>query len=242
MAHNGKTISVGQLMWRVLKQPLLKDLTYEEAAEYVLECIRLIGAPLTYTNKVTDPPLQLISYKVEIPCDLIDIRGIRYLGYNGCQDGVAMREATNLYHKSITEQGNEVELAREYTYTLDKGIIFTSREEGYIEISYRGFMLDEEGFPLIPDDEDTKLAIEYYIMFRYLEQLWSMGKITDKVFQYYDQKKCWYMGAANTSLQMPSIDKMESMMNSLNRLIINDKAHETFYKNFGEKEYLKRNI
>ena len=68
-----------------------------------------------------------------------------------------------------------------------------------------------------------------------------MGKITDKVFQYYDQKKCWYMRAANTDLQMPTIDKMESMMNSINKLLINDKAHESFYKSFGAKEYIKDN-
>ena len=30
------------------------------------------------------------------------------------------------------------------------------------------------------------------------------------------------------------------MMNALNRIIINDQAHENFYKKFGEKQYIKR--
>ncbi len=240
MAHNGQMIGMGEILWRVLRQPLLKDLKYEEAAEYALECIPLLGAPMALVEKVTDP-IPIESFKSPLPCSLVQIRGVRYLGLDGCQDPIAMREATNLYHRSQNELNNEHELVREYTYSIQNGIIFTSREEGFIEISYRAIATDENEFPLIPNTEKVKLALEYYIMFRYLEQLFSVGKITDKVFQYYEQKKCWYMGAANTDLQMPTIDKMESMMNAINRLIINDKAHESFYKNFGMKEYIKDN-
>lgn len=240
MAHNGQMIGMGEILWRVLRQPLLKDLKYEEAAEYALECIPLLGAPMAFIEKVSKP-LLISSFKTELPCDLLQIRGVRYLGIDGCQDPIAMREATNLYHRSENELNKENELVREYTYSVQKGILFASREEGFIEISYRAIATDENEFPLIPNNEDVKLALEYYIMFRFLEQLWSMGKITDKVFQYYDQKKCWYMGAANTDLQMPTTDKMESIMNSINRLIINDRAHESFYKNFGQKEYIKDN-
>ena len=241
MAHNGQMISMGEILWRVLRQPLLKDLRYEEAAEYALECIPLLGSPMALIEHVTNPPLELNSFKTEIPCNLIEIRGVRYLGLDGCQEPIAMREATNLYHHSENELNSENELIREFTYSLQNGILFASRENGYIEISYRAIATDENDFPLIPNNEKVKLALEYYIMFRYLEQLFSVGKITDKVFQYYDQKKCWYMGAANTSLQMPSIDKMESMMNAINRLIINDRTHESFYKNFGQREYIKDN-
>jgi len=76
---------MGEILWRVLRQPLLKDLTYEQAAEYALECIPLIGAPMALVEKVSKP-LMLNSYKTELPCDLTQIRGVRYLGIDACQD------------------------------------------------------------------------------------------------------------------------------------------------------------
>ena len=111
MAHNGQMISMGEILWRVLKQPLLKDLKYEEAAEYALECIPLIGAPMALVEKVSEP-LLLTSFKTELPCNLIQIRGVRYLGLDGCSDPIAMREATNLYHRSENEHNSEHEMIK----------------------------------------------------------------------------------------------------------------------------------
>jgi hypothetical protein len=48
------------------------------------------------------------------------------------------------------------------------------------------------------------------------------------------------MPSAFTSLQMPSLDKMETLMNSLNRLIINTTAHQNFFKKAGEKERFRK--
>ena len=69
---------------------------------------------------------------------------------------------------------------------------------------------------------------------------WMMGKIQDKVFSYIEQKRHFYLGQAENSMRLQGMDHLESMMNALNRIIINDQAHENFYKKFGEKEYLKR--
>ena len=67
-----------------------------------------------------------------------------------------------------------------------------------------------------------------------------MGKITDKAYAKIEQEAEWYLGAANSSLQMPTVDKMESIMNSVNRLIINKSAFENFYIKFGEKERIRK--
>ena len=48
---NGLNTSLGSIIWRVLKNKLAADLTYDDAAEYALEALKLIGAPLVYQNK-----------------------------------------------------------------------------------------------------------------------------------------------------------------------------------------------
>jgi hypothetical protein len=83
--------------------------------------------------------------------------------------------------------------------------------------------------------------MEYYILSRYLEPIWLMGKITDKMIRY-NKKRYFYMPSAQTHLNMPSADKMETLMNTLNRLIISTSSHANGFKNLGEKKLLKNII
>ena len=113
-------------------------------------------------------------------------------------------------------------------------------KDGWINLSYSAIATDDFGYPLIPDNESFKVGLEYYIIHRTLEGLWSMGKITDKVFQYYEQKRHYYSAQATNSMTIKNMDQMETMFNALNRMIVDVNPHQTFYKNFGVKEIIKR--
>lgn len=231
---NGLQISLGNIIWKVMRNPLALELTYEQAAEFALEFIRLVGTPLIYIDEIKK--LEIKNYKTSIPTNIINVRGIRYLGIDDCQDPIAMRYATDLYHGS---QDNN-DYPTEYTYTLQNCVITTSQKEGFIEISYKALSVDEHGYPLVPDNESFKYGLEYFILHRYVEPLWMMDKIQDKVFQYLSQQRDWYLGQADTSTKIQGMDQLESMMNGLNRIIIQDQSYDTFYKNFGQKEYTKK--
>lgn len=221
-------------MYKVLRHPLAQDLAYDQAAEFALEFIKLVGAPLSFSNKITDPPIEVVNYKALIPKNLISVKGIKYLGESDCKnEGIAMRYATDIYH-GTTDAFSEL------TYTLNSCVLTTSFNKGFVVISYSGIDTDENGYPMVPDNESFKFGLEYFIMWRHLESIWSMGKITDKVFQYYEQKKCWYLGQAGTSLTLSGIDHLESMMKGLNRILIQTNSHESFYRNFGDKERFKQ--
>lgn len=269
--HNGQTISLKTILWKVLKNPLATDLTYEEAAEYTIEAIRLLGAPLSFIDKVSDPLITIQNYKGVLPSNLLDIRGVRVItdinNYEHC--AIPLRHATDIYHTGLScsePTGNDHDSEysihtpdptgstqetytdfrhnptnmMEYTYTTQKGIIYTSIKEGQVQMSYRALAVDEDGYPLIPNDQKTIMAIHYYILHRFLEPLWMLGKITDKAFTYIEQKRHFYMGGAGNSLQLAGIDHLESIMNTINRLIVNTQAHTNFYKGSGLKERLKK--
>lgn len=248
---NSNYVSVGRVLWKITRNPLATELTYEEAAEYALEFIRLLGAPVIYEDKLVI--LELNTHKAELPCDLLYLNGVRYLDTNDDKhynNPIAMREASNIYHLDPVEFTNELNNTdfdlranhrrSEFTYKIQKGIIFTSIRDGCIQLSYKGIATDEDGYPLVPDNEKVLLGMEYYILSRYLEPMWLAGKITDKAFDYIQQKRYFYMPAALNSLQMPSLDKMETIMNSINRLIINTTTHQNFFKKMGEKERIKK--
>ena len=233
---NGKMVSVGTIIWKVMRNPLTQDISYEQAAEFALEFIKLVNAPLSYSDEVKS--LKLNEYKTYLPSNVINIRGVRYTGDDGCKDPIAMRYATDLYHLNIDESTSEC--SREYTYVVQDCVLIASRKNGFVEMSYKALTLDNNGFPMIPDNESYKVGLEYFILFKYLEPLWMMGKIQDKVFQYIEQKKHWYLGQAENSMRLQGIDQLESTMNAINRLIIQDQSHETFYKNFGQKEIIRK--
>ena len=94
----GRTVSVGNILWKVLKQPIVQDLKYEDAAEYAIEYLRLIGAPLTFEDKVIR--IKLSNYKGLLPSNLISLKGIEYADCE-CTGGIAMRYASNIYHTDI---------------------------------------------------------------------------------------------------------------------------------------------
>lgn len=226
--ENGQTVSIGTILWKILRNPLAIDLSYEEAASYTLEAIGLIGAPVTYDDAHSE--IEIVEHRGKLPNDIVYIKQVRNLGSNS-----AMRIATDTFHSS----SNQTEGLAELTYEIKRGIVFTSFPTGCIEIAYKRLPLDEFGYPLIANNEALKLAIEYYVLDRYLEPLYLIGKITDKAYNHIAQKRHFYMPSAQNSLQMPSMDKMESMVNSIGRLIINDQAHKNLFRLAGSKESIK---
>ena len=270
--YNGKFISLKEILWQVYQHPLTDDLNYEDAAEYAVDGIKLIGAPLSYIESTT-PHITITNYKAAIPANIISIRGVKLL--NGSGESIALTKATDIYHSSIacedtgpsinnddntfptnpyneSNQGVNADIVssncggsdggrlQEFTYVAQNGVIQTSFRDGKIIIAYYGLACDEEGYPLIPDNIQVKECLRYYILFRFLEPLWIAGKVTDKAFEYINQKKCFYMGSANTSMQLQGIDHLETVMNAVNRLLVNDKAFSNFYKGNGLRERIKR--
>lgn len=230
--YNGKTVSLKEILWRTMNYPTMSELTFEDAAEYAIEAIGLIGAPLGYENKVSDP-IEVVDYKAALPLNMVNIRGVK-------SDGVPLTHATDIFHdRSDCEECDKHE---EFTYTYSNGVIKTSFEKGYIQISYEALVTDEDGFPLIPDNPKFKMAIRYYIMFMHLEPLYLMGKITNNAYNTIAQNKNWYMGAAQSSMQIANMDHAEAIYNSVNKLLLNRFGHSSSYAGMGKKEIFKKYI
>lgn len=243
--YNGQTVSLKSILWRVMNNPVANDLSYDQAAEWAIDAIKLIGAPLAFDKKVTQP-IKLDNHKAALPTNLLTIKGIRYiwdidLFRNDEMLSDAMTYGQQVYHyqedcdTDLTHIGCE-----EFTYEVQSGVIKVTPNEGWIQIAYDCLPVDEDGYPLVADNEKVKQALEYYILFKYMEALWAAGKITDKVFEYYRQEKSWWIGAAASNMQLAGIDHLEAVGNVINRLIINTNAHRNFFKQAGQKERLKR--
>ena len=123
-----------------------------------------------------------------------------------------------------------------YTYRINAGNIETNFEDGFVELVYNGFVVDCNGFPMIPDDIKFEKAVESYLIERLDYIKWRRGELADKVYRKSEQEKDWYIAAARSKGNLPSIDKMESWKNAMLRSIIRPNQHAHGFKYLSSQE------
>lgn len=127
----------------------------------------------------------------------------------------------------------------EYTYKIDNGQIHTNFREGFVEMAYSGFVVDEDGFPMIPDDQRFIEAIKWTLIEHIDYKKWRLGEIPDKVYNDTEQKKAWYIGSAISKAAVPSPDEMNALKKMMLRSIPKVNEHDSYFKytGIGEQRY-----
>jgi len=59
-----------------MNYPTMSALTFEDAAEYAIEALGLIGAPLGYEDKISNI-IKIKDYKALLPINLVEVRGVK---------------------------------------------------------------------------------------------------------------------------------------------------------------------
>jgi hypothetical protein len=125
-------------------------------------------------------------------------------------------------------------------YKIVPGYIKTNQETGYLMVGYHAIPTDEDGYPMIPDDESFMEALYWYInmKLKYIE--WSNGRIRDAIYYHTENKWRFYAKQAYGRALMPaSADELESFKNVWNRLIPNINAGDSFYQYTDNQEMIK---
>lgn len=214
-------------MDRLTRHPLLEDTPFETVVDYAVEFIRIVGTPPAFLDKTQI--IQIKEYRGLLPCDYYQVTQVRLV--SGEQTH-AFRHSTDSYHTSNIKTKNSG-----LTYKIQGGCIITSIPDGEIEIAYKAMPLDEEGYPLIPDNSSYSRALELYIKLRIFTDLFDTGKISPQVLSNTQQQYAWAVGQAQTDLIRPTIDQMEAISNMWNKLVPDvTKDHNTGYINEGTRE------
>lgn len=128
-------------------------------------------------------------------------------------------------------------------YTIVNNKIRTSFKEGFILLSYYRVMIDEEtGYPLIPDDVSVINAITYYIMWKYNQRMWFMGREghSDKM-QYAEQQWLKYCGQAKTNNTILSgLDEYQNFTEEKYNWLKSFKYYN-YFGNLGRQDFKYKN-
>lgn len=128
------------------------------------------------------------------------------------------------------------EKQRQY-YKIEGNYIQTSFEEGYIKIHYNALPVCSEGYPLIPDSENLKQALEWHVIRRLIGSGYE-HKVFNYVFADNEFEK--YANRAMNEISYPSIDSMERIKNSTVKLIPPTNYAEDFFVNSETPEILRK--
>lgn len=226
-----KYISIKEILDNLLDHPMLKDVSFERAVNYTQSFMRIVGCPKMFEEKTAI--IEIEDYRGVLPCDFNEIIQVRT--HNTCNNNYKVfRYSTDNFHMSENKQDSF-----DLTYKIQGNVIFTSMKEGTIEIAYNAFVVDSEGYPLIPDNSTFIRALELYIKKQCFTVLFDLGQINQAVYHNVCQEYAWAVGQAQSDLIRPTIDQMQAITNSLNTLIWRTTEHNNGFVNNGSAEKIK---
>jgi hypothetical protein len=262
MANN--FISIKKVADSLLRHPMMKGISFEAIIDYTVDFMRIVQCGGFFGDDVATITIE--NYKGILPEDFFEINQVRLLGqavkvpiyedeYKVDSEGSVyattnknvvgyetkyestnkiFTHASNTFH---TSNPNE----RNLTYKIQGGYIFTSIKEGIIEISYQSILIDEDLYPMIPDNSKFTRALELYIKKQWFTILFDMGKLQYSILQNIQQEYAWAVGACESEFQKMTIDKAESFYNSWRTLIPRVNEHGKSFSTNNIRESLKLN-
>ena len=215
---------------KTLKHPLMQDLSFETVVDYTVDFMRIVGVPNMFLEKTVI--IEVNNYRAMLPCDYYKIIQIRKPG------GPTFRYSSDSFHMSEYKDFNNRPIS-DLTYKIQGNIIYTSIEKGEIEIAYKAIAVDDEGYPLLPDNSSFTRALGLYIKKEHFTILFDTGKIDFRVLENTKKEYSWAVGDCQTEFNRLSLDEAESFYNSWRTLLLRDTEHRTGFINNGTKERIK---
>ena len=228
-----------------MRHPMLRDIPFETAVEYAVDFISLMGTPGLYNEKTAI--IKIENWRGALPCDFEHMIQVRVAGkqhsrrWIDCHFGpipLTYRASGHSFHMSDIKPNSG--LTGELTYKIQGMVIFTSTKDVDIEIAYRAFATDDEGYPLLPDNTSFLRGLENYIKLQWFTVMFDMGKISQAVLQNAQQEYAWAAGDAQSEFSRLTLDEAETLFNSFKTLLPRNHEHWKAFFDNGAKEIWKR--
>ena len=213
---NYRFISAKEILAKVARDLKPSNHDWEEdVLEWIGEAIEYIGSGAAYRLKTRD--LYIENYRAILPLDIRELKGVYNkhdkayaYGHQEYIDGQvqvanATEEAGETHTGVKVRTGKFIEYPKD-GYFINGGYLIMAFEKGEVTIEYEGLLLDEEGFPMIPDTIHFRNAIFFYI----LRQMIMGGyQHPDNQLNYFNVDEMWkkYCNQASIKSNFPSVDK-----------------------------------
>lgn len=231
MVKEIKYTSIKRVLDDLHDHPMLSDVTLERVVRYVVRFIELFGLPKLYQDRqwVVD----IHEFRGLLPCDLISITQVK-----DCHSGICLRSMTDTFTPDYDRRN--IHFHSELTFKTQGRVIFTSFPEGQVEIAYKAIPVDEDGFPMLIDNEVYLASLEAYIKKEVFSVKFDQGKISSGVLENAKQDYAWRAGQLQSELTIPSYSEMQSITSMMNNLVSRMSEFYNGFKSLGQRELLRK--
>ena len=223
--------------------PLLRDITLEQVVRHTIRFIALHGYPKLYEDK--EAIIGIKGFRGLLPCDLISIIQVK-----DCMSGLCMRAMTDTFGRVEdsetrgTSNPRDSRFSREFigepAFKTQGRIIFTSFPEGEVKIAYKSIPVDEDGYPLLIDNEVYLNALEAYIKVKVFTVKFDTGDISAGVLSNAQTEYAWASHGLQSEMTIPSVSEMEAISRYLTTTIKSVKQFDKGFRELGDREYIRR--
>ena len=236
----------------ITEHPLLRDVTLEQVVRHTLRFISLHGYPSLYEDKIET--VNIKDFRGLLPCGLVSIIQVKDLS-----TGICLRSMTDTFTPGMRPEPyreckpkdlfNNIqeeyilprkEYTEELSFKTQGRVIFTSFPDGEVEIAYKAIPVDEDGFPLLIDNETYLNALEAYIKVKVFTVKFDTGNMAAGVLSNAQTEYAWAAHLLQSEMTMPSVSEMESITRYLTTMVKPVRSFDNGFKNLGDREYTRR--
>ena len=228
--------------------PMLADLTLEQVVRHTVRFIGIHGLSKLYQDKEAD--VDIHEFRGLLPCDLISITQVK----DDCS-GICLRSMTDTFTPGLVPPPPQPHHSPhpympyippkahghgEPTFKTQGRVIFTSFPEGKVRIAYKAIPVDEDGFPLLIDNENYLACLEAYIKKQVFTVKFDQGKIAAGVLDNAKQEYAWLAGQLQSEFTIPSYSEMQSITNYVTSILSSMRSFDQGFRHLGDREYIKK--
>ena len=227
--------------------PMLREITLEQVVRYTVRFIEIFGMPKMFQDREED--VDIHEFRGLLPCDLISITQVK----DGCS-GICLRSMTDTFTPGLVPPPPHPHRPPhpymlyippiapghgEAAFKTQGRIIFTSFPEGRVRIAYKAIPVDEDGFPLLIDNENYLACLEAYIKKQVFTVKFDQGKIAAGILQNAQADYAWLAGQLQSEFQIPSYSEMQSIQNYITSILPSMRHFDNGFRDLGSREYIR---
>lgn len=145
------------------------------------------------------------------------------------------------YYNAMIPKGTPF---KDPTYFIKPGWIVTNMDKGYLKLSYKRQVVDEKGYPYIPDLASYQEAVYWYVVMKLQFPKFLNSTMVGKnrtnaeiqKYNYIQQQWYFYRNQAYAECMMPDAGEMRSIKNDWNKLIPDFDGDDNFFRHIGDRQ------
>jgi hypothetical protein len=227
--------------------PMLREITLEQVVRYTVRFIEIFGMPKMFQDREED--VDIHEFRGLLPCDLISITQVK----DDCS-GICLRSMTDTFTPGLVPPPPHPHRPPhpympyippiapghgEAAFKTQGRIIFTSFPEGRVRIAYKAIPVDEDGFPLLIDNENYLACLEAYIKKQVFTVKFDQGKIAAGILQNAQTDYAFLAGQLQSEFQIPSYSEMQSIQNYITSILPSMRHFDNGFRDLGSREYIR---